>query len=165
MDKISGAIAPAIALQKYPHTHALRTHNSKRLRTPFAPEIPHARVRSHFRTHARSHSGEKYFYLPLVYVQCKLWSNLFLCLWLQICFVAVLDTILCWYWKPIRTSYSQWDHRSRHMEFSQFRQGPHHKHLVDLADRTAYLKEKKKKKRLSCCRSHTRTVRTNLLIW
>ena len=58
-EKISSAIAPAIALQKHPHTHALRTHNSKRLRTPFAPEIQHAHVRSHFRTHARSHSEIK----------------------------------------------------------------------------------------------------------
>ena len=43
-------IAPAPC--KNPSRTHFRTHNSKRLRTSFAPNLPHTHVRSHLRTHA-----------------------------------------------------------------------------------------------------------------
>ena len=39
---------------KNPSTHALRTHNFKEATHLFAPQIPHARVRPHARTHVNA---------------------------------------------------------------------------------------------------------------
>ena len=57
--KISSAIAHVRLAKNTPtRTHFARTiPRGFTVHTPFAPEIPHARVRSHFRTHALQYSG------------------------------------------------------------------------------------------------------------
>ena len=50
--KNSSAIAHVRSVLNTPTRTHFRTHNSKRLRTSFAPNLPHTHVRSHLRTHA-----------------------------------------------------------------------------------------------------------------
>ena len=91
---------------KKPSTHALRTHNFKEASHLFAPQIPHARVRPHARTHARqcfvsTLLTRAIFYYAWLWIACLTWTGSTIFFQLSFWSWSSSYAIATWFWTRI----------------------------------------------------------------